>query len=294
MSWRCLRTLRLGAIFLALGMGMPGASAQELTPTPLSPPEAVERVEHNILHRPIELADGLTHWADRSYPYGSTQQGVRPVHLGVEFVNPRGTPVYASLAGTVVYASDDSETLLGPVLDYYGNVVVIAHELESLAGERIFTLYGHLRSVAVESGQTLGDLDLIGRVGSSGVAIGAHLHFEVRAEDPFDYRATRNPALWLQHYRGRGLIAGSLRDAAGETIYGKRLRLRNENMQRDVYTYADDSVNPDSVWDENFTISDLPAGDYQLIMLKDNGAIAYRETLSVEPLRTTFVEIVLD
>ena len=294
MIWRCLRIMRIAALVLALCAGMSRALAQESTPTPAPTPDAIERVAHNVLRRPIEVADGLTHWADRSYPYGSTQLGARPAHLGVEFVNPRGTPVYASAAGTVVYAGDDSETLLGPVLNYYGNVVVIAHELESLSGERIFTLYGHLQRIAVETGQTLEDQDLIGRVGSSGVAIGAHLHYEVRADNQFDWRATRNPALWLHNYRGRGLIAGALRDSAGDYVYGKRLRLRNDSMQRDVYTYADDTVNPDSIWSENFTISDLPAGEYQLVVLKDNGAIGYRRTHTVEPLRVTFVDIILD
>ena len=292
MTWRCLRILRIGALLLALGLGLVSPAAQDSTPTPT--PEASERIEHNVLYRPIEMADGLRHWADRTYPYGSTQQGARPTHLGVEFVNPRGTHLYASLAGTVVFAGDDSETQLGPSLDYYGNVVVIAHALESLAGEPIFTLYGHLQRIAVAAGQEVEDLDLIGRVGSSGVAIGAHLHYEVRAGDAFDWLATRNPALWLRHYRGRGLLIGALRDADGDYVYGKRLRLRNESMQRDVYTYADDSVNPDAVWGENFTISDLPAGEYQLVVLKDNGAIAYRETLVVEPLRVTFVDIILD
>ena len=294
MIWRCLRIMRIAALVLALCAGMSRALAQESTPTPAPTPDAIERIAHNVLRRPIEVADGLTHWADRSYPYGSTQLGARPAHLGVEFVNPRGTPVYASLAGTVVFAGDDSETQLGPSLDYYGNVVVIAHGLESLAGEPIFTLYGHLQRIAVATGQEVEDLDLIGRVGSSGVAIGAHLHYEVRAGDAFDWRATRNPALWLRHYRGRGLLVGALRDADGDYVYGKRLRLRNESMQRDVYTYADDSVNPDSVWGENFTISDLPAGEYEVVVLKDNGAIAYRETLAVEPLRVTFVDIILD
>ena len=82
--------------------------------TAVGDPAIIKPVEHNVLHRPIELSEDLTHWVDRSYPYGSTQQGARPVHLGVEFVNPRGTPVYAAKTGVVVFAGADDEIMSGP------------------------------------------------------------------------------------------------------------------------------------------------------------------------------------
>ena len=117
------------------------------------------------MYRPIELSDDKVHWVDRTYPYGSTQLNTRPVHLGAEFVNSRFTPVYAAKSGVVVYAGNDAATLLGPQLDYYGNVVVLAHDLRSLAGREIFTLYGHLDRVEVEAGELVEDLDRIGRIG---------------------------------------------------------------------------------------------------------------------------------
>lgn len=253
----------------------------------------IEPSEHNILHRPIELSDDYAHWADRSYAYGSTQWGRRAVHLGVEFVNPRDTPVYAAKAGVVVFAGDDAKTLLGPRQDYYGNVVVLAHEEYSLAGLQVFTLYGHLEEVEVAAGQALEDLDRLGRIGSTGVAIGPHLHFEVRVDDPYDFRMTRNPELWLQHYVDRGMIIGALRDADGELVYGKRISARSDTLSREVASYGGDIVNPDPVWQENFTIGDLPAGDYELVVLSDSGSVAYAETVAVEAYRTTYVEIVV-
>ncbi len=254
----------------------------------------IEPIEHNVLHRPIEMSDDKVHWADRTYPYGSTQLNQRAVHLGVEFVNPRFTPVYAAQAGLVVFAGDDSETKLGPQLDYYGNVVLLAHEVRSLAGREIFTLYAHLDRVEVEVGQAVDDLDRIGRIGSTGVAIGAHLHFEVRVEDPFDYRLTRNPELWLQHYTDRGMIIGSVHTKTGEPIYGKRLVIRSDNLTREIFSYGSDIVNPDPIWGENFVASDLPAADYEIIVLSESGKIAYRESVTVEAYRTTFVDIPLD
>lgn len=287
-----MRLSRFAAVAFAALVLCPLAFTQTPAPTPIATP--IASVEHNILHRPIAQEDGLRHWADRSYPYGGTQGGTRAAHLGVEFVNPRGTPVHASLAGTVFFAGADTHKLLGPALDYYGNAVILAHEVETLAGERIFTLYAHLDSIAVESGQRVDNLDLIGTVGSTGIAIGAHLHFEVRADKPFDYLATRNPELWLRNYPGRGMVIGAARDADGESVHEWRLTLRKSGFKREVHTYASERVNPDAVRGENFTISDLKAGEYELVALSETGGIAFREQVTVDSGQATFVDIVLD
>ncbi len=46
--------------------------------------------------------------------------------------------------------------------------------------------------------------DEIGMVGATGIALGPHLHFEVRVGNPFDFGATRNPELWLRPFRDYG------------------------------------------------------------------------------------------
>ncbi|MCY4071895.1 MAG: M23 family metallopeptidase [Chloroflexi bacterium] len=251
----------------------------------------IEPEEHHLLRRPIQLVEDLVHWPDRTYPYGSTQWGTRPVHLGVEFVNPRDTPVYASGAGKVVFAGSDSETVVGPQADYYGNVVVIVHDLVSLDGYPVFTLYGHLDRINVSTGQAVEDGALLGAIGSTGVAIGAHLHYEVRVASPFDYRKTRNPELWLQYYVNNGMVAGYIHDEYGEAIAEKRLVLRSDTLSREAYTYGSELVNRDPVWGENFTVGDLPAGEYEIVVLKESGALAYRENIQVEAYSTTFVDI---
>lgn len=298
--YRCSTNLWL---MLAVLLWVPAVLTQDATPTretiDLAPLSAtafaeIERVEHNILHRPIELAEDKTHWIDRGYAYGDTRLNTRPVHLGVEFVNERNTAVYAAKAGRVVFAGEDSDTQLGPMLDYYGKVVVLSHDLSSLAGQRLFTLYGHLERIDVKTGQMVDDQARLGRVGSSGVALGAHLHFEVRVADPFDYRQTRNPELWLQHYLDHGMIVGSLRDQDGENIAGWRLTLRTDLESRDVFTYGGDEVNSDPIWRENFTAGDLLEGEYEIVVLDENGALAHRESAEVEAYHTTYVEIVLD
>jgi len=288
---------------LAVLLWIPRVITQETTPTretiDLAPQSAtaiaeIERVEHNILHRPIELAEDNTHWIDRSYAYGDTRLNTRPVHLGVEFVNERNTAVYAAKAGRVVFAGEDSDAQLGPILDYYGKVVVLSHDISSLDGQRLFTLYGHLERIDVKTGQMVGDQARVGRVGSSGVALGAHLHFEVRVGDPFDYLQTRNPELWLQHYLDHGMIVGSLRDQDGEMMAGWRLAVRTDEDSRDVFTYGGDEVNSDPVWRENFTAGDLREGEYEIVVLDENGALAHQERVEVEAYRTTYVEIVLE
>ena len=267
----------------------PGSA--EATATALA---EIEPTDHHWLRRPIALSDNTVHWADRTYPYGSTQWDTRSVHLGVEFVNPRFTPVYAAESGRVEFAGEDSNVILGPYENYYGKVVVLAHPIRSLDNRPIFTLYAHLDRVEVEAGQAIRAGERIGRVGSSGIALGAHLHFEVRVDDPFDYRLTRNPELWLKHYIGRGMIAGFVHDAEGNPIYGRRIVVRSDTLYREVFTYGSDLVNRDPVWNENFTVSDLPQGSYKIAILDEAGRWAYRGQVEVEAYQTAFVDVLIE
>lgn len=84
-------------------------------------------------------------------------------HSGVDFRAPRGTPVYASAAGTVVLAEP---------MALWGNAVAIDH------GWGVLTGYGHLSAIEVQVGQQVAAGDLIGKVGNTGLSTGAHLHWE--------------------------------------------------------------------------------------------------------------------
>jgi murein DD-endopeptidase MepM/ murein hydrolase activator NlpD len=86
-------------------------------------------------------------------------------HQGVDYAAPTGTPVRAAGAGRVQFRG---------VKGGFGNVVEIAH-----AGS-VVTRYGHLSRFAkgVAAGHRVEQGEIVGYVGSTGLATGPHLHFE--------------------------------------------------------------------------------------------------------------------
>lgn len=88
------------------------------------------------------------------------------MHAGKDLAAPEGTPVVASLSGRVVMSG-----LAGG----YGLAVEVEHDTP-----RRRTLYGHLSELYVREGQTVKQGEVIGRVGSTGLSTGPHLHFELR------------------------------------------------------------------------------------------------------------------
>ncbi|MEQ8677473.1 MAG: peptidoglycan DD-metalloendopeptidase family protein [Aggregatilineales bacterium] len=265
-----------------------------LSPTPTVSPTPERMVDTFYFNRPI--ASGGTDRLDRTYPYGSTQNGRRQVHHGVEFQNPRGTPVLAVAGGTVFYAGDDSTTLFGPVNDYYGNLVVIEHGVRSVEGSTVYTLYAHLDAIEVETGQEITAGDRVGRVGATGIAEGAHLHFEVRVGDPNDFDATNNPDLWFYPQFDEGIIAGYVVDARGNPVFDEDIQFRrvgSNTITYETYTYADTNVNPNESWGENFARGDLREGDYEVIISTDSGTVLFRGEVTVEANHTSFIDIQL-
>lgn len=91
--------------------------------------------------------------------------GVRRFHQGLDLPRPAGSPVRAACEGTVIFAGWRGG---------FGRLIIIKHS----GGMK--TWYGHLSTINVEPGQRVSKGTFIGRVGSSGLATGPHLHFEVR------------------------------------------------------------------------------------------------------------------
>lgn len=85
-----------------------------------------------------------------------------------------GDPVYAAGAGRVIYAGVPSAD--------WGNMILIAHRLPDgdELGPIVQTVYAHLESMRVHTGQIVQRGEQIGTVGTAGGKYLAHLHFEVR------------------------------------------------------------------------------------------------------------------
>lgn len=247
---------------------------------------------HFILQRPIHAPGNDP--VDTSYPYGSTANGTRDPHHGVEFSNPRGTPVYAAAEGTVLFADADTEAIYSPWPNYYGNLVVIQHS------DELFTLYAHLSRVDVKAGQKVFVGEKIGEVGRTGVAIGSHLHFEVRQGHVQDYFATQNPELWLIPAKDAGGTSlGTLKisvvDQNHRLIQYAKFTIqyhpeKNGPLAKTYYgtTYAPDMLNGN----ENAALSELPAGHYR-IAVEVNGKVSER-WVEVESGKLTQVVFVVN
>jgi len=85
-------------------------------------------------------------------------------HLGIDLASTARAPVPAANAGKVVFAGD---------LGIYGNCVILDH------GLGLQTLYGHLSQIDVPDGGLVTKGQIIGRTGTSGLAGGDHLHYDV-------------------------------------------------------------------------------------------------------------------
>lgn len=104
-------------------------------------------------------------------------------HKGTDFAAASGTPIYAIADGTVDLIQADWSG--------YGYHAVISHVIN---GQQVESLYAHMitDSSPLVVGQQIGAGDFIGLVGETGIAYGAHLHFEVHLDGvPVD------PYAWL-------------------------------------------------------------------------------------------------
>ena len=91
-------------------------------------------------------------------------------HHGVDYAAPNGTPVSVAGDGTVVFAGNKGQ---------YGKLIIVKHR------NGYKTYYGHLSKIAksVKSGTHAEQGQVIGYVGSTGLATGPHLHYEMRVSN---------------------------------------------------------------------------------------------------------------
>ncbi|MCG2784724.1 MAG: peptidoglycan DD-metalloendopeptidase family protein [Anaerolineae bacterium] len=238
------------------------------------------------LQRPIPTG------IDPTYRFASTQNGDREIHRGVEFYQASGTPVLAVGAGRVAFAGDDMDDKVALWPGFYGNYVVIEHDF---GGQPVFTLYGHLSKMDVQTGEAVAAGQKIGEVGASGSAIGSHLHFEVRPRQN-DYFAARNPELWFAPLEGMGALAGQIFDPSNPKVSGAvRIQRMEDGKIADFPAYQSLDIYPPELAvenGENFALNDLPAGQYRLTYVY--GGKVYEYFIEIGPGILTLITIVLD
>ncbi|MBU6955447.1 OapA family protein [Hahella sp. HN01] len=117
-----------------------------------------------FLRTPIDFARISSHFnLQRKHPVLHKFRA----HKGTDYAAGRGTPIKASGDGKVIFAGRKGG---------YGNVVILQH------GQSITTLYAHMKGFArgIKNGKRINQGQVIGYVGSSGLATGPHLHYEFR------------------------------------------------------------------------------------------------------------------
>ena len=115
-----------------------------------------------LLKTPIDGAKISSNFGSRLHPIlGYTIQ-----HRGIDFAAPTGTPIFAAGDGIVEVRERENG---------YGNYIKIRHNGEYA------TAYGHMSRFAprIAHGVRVQQGQVIGYVGSTGMATGPHLHFEV-------------------------------------------------------------------------------------------------------------------
>jgi murein DD-endopeptidase MepM/ murein hydrolase activator NlpD len=103
-------------------------------------------------------------------------------HKGLDFNPGAGSPIYAIADGVVVESNNDRGG--------FGRWIVIRHDVNGLQFDSV---YAHMQrdSVTLNIGDTVAVTDYVGRVGSTGMSTGAHLHLEIHVNgvqvDPFTW-----------------------------------------------------------------------------------------------------------
>ena len=246
---------------------------------PLYPsPWAPTLYDHFYFASPIAANEINTPVAD--YRYGGVFfQDV--VHTGVDIPAPKGTPVLAAGAGTVIWAGYGVYREGFDPTDPYGLAVTIRHDF-GYQNQMLYTIYGHLDQIDVVEGQHVESGETLGLVGETGKVTGPHLHFEVRIGQN-SFFTTRNPELWLVPPIGWGIIAGRLMNTAGQLINDHMIIITEPQSKQNwfAWSYGKTSVNSDLYYQENLVVGDMPAGTYLLRIAF--GGVYFTAQIEIQP-----------
>ena len=175
-----------------------------------------------FLRSPVEFSRISSRFGQRKHPILKTWRA----HKGVDYAAGRGTPIRATADGKVIHAGTKGG---------YGKTVVLRH-----AG-RFTTLYGHMNGYAknVRSGSRVKQGDVIGYIGSTGLATGPHLHYEFRLDgvhrNPLTFKTPKASAISAAHRdefnRVSDQMIAKLQTVESDYLVAKNSKLRSQNIE---------------------------------------------------------------
>jgi len=130
----------------------------------------------------------------RSYHYKGNVID-RQYHMGIDL---------ASLAHSRVPAANSGKVVFNGSVGIYGKTVIIDH------GFGLFSIYSHLSTMDVETGQEVSRGEIIGRTGTTGLAGGDHLHYGM-----FIHNTFVNPIEWWDGSWIQNNITSKINDVKG-------------------------------------------------------------------------------
>jgi murein DD-endopeptidase MepM/ murein hydrolase activator NlpD len=133
-------------------------------------PDAFPAIGSGVLAWPVDVIRITQYFGSTPFSRSGAYNGKD--HNGIDLGMATGTPLKASLSGTV-WATGNTDAY--PGCYSYGKWVLLKHH------NGLSTLYAHLSLIKVSAGQTISTGDVIGYSGNTGYSTGPHLHYSVFA-----------------------------------------------------------------------------------------------------------------
>ena len=190
----------------------PAATAETAAPTPTPAPTSVPAVTASALPTLDDAANSPRFVCPVKYKYIS-RFATKYSHRGDDLCAAEGTEIYAAADGVVLTAQEHYS---------WGNFVEIDHGTDA-DGLRWVTLYAHMKSCAVQVGQSVTAGQVIGYVGSTGYTTGNACHFEMHVNgtlvEPRYFTAyDGSDAAELTQEKADEILAEAVRNASSDQV----------------------------------------------------------------------------
>lgn len=116
---------------------------------------------------PLKNYSKVASFGDHRYFYMKKKLISQSYHLGIDLANIKNGDVFSSNNGRVVFASSNG---------IYGKMPIVYY------GLGLYGVYGHCSRLLVQEGEQVKAGEEIAKTGVSGLALGDHLHFELRVQ----------------------------------------------------------------------------------------------------------------